>query len=101
MLNRYQTNAVAADHWFSAHDTDIESSLTQFCKVHEYFVMSLAFVQCSLGTKQKPYLTNQFRIRSILKFNYRLYFCTYILFWGVKEEKDYYNFDTKHLGEEI
>ena len=72
-----------------------EPTLIKFLKVCRDLVMYFMFVHCSLDTKQKSYLTNQFCIRSIF-LNSNLLFAHAHLSGISKNEKDCYNADVKH-----
>ena len=75
-----------------------ESTLIKFLKVCQDFVMCVTFVHCSLGIKQKSYLTNQLHTMyqiDVLKFNFTI--LTHVhLSWISKKEKADCNFDFKH-----
>ena len=89
MLNWYQANAVAADHWFGAHDA-VSQHWSSFWRC----VKTISW-QCSLDTKQKSYLTNQCCIRSIF-LNSILLFVHVHLSGISKKDEDGYNSDVKH-----
>ena len=67
MLNRYQRNAVAVDHWFGAHD-----AVSQRCCAHCFIA--------TLGVPNKNRIsrfTKQFGIGfDFLKCNFTFYTCT-------------------------